>query len=116
MLYAMFNLLGEYLNEEHPHDLTQWYTREQIEADAGYKAQQDAIDEARAIYHWWTVTKQEDEKAHTDMLSTWHTAKKAKDPKVEEYWELMHKMEADNEAKTDEMIARLMKIRRTLWT
>lgn len=116
MLYALFNLLGEYLNEEKPHDLTQWYTREQIEADEGMKAQQEAIDEAKAIYHWWTVTKLADEKAHSDMLHTWHVAKKAKDPKVQEYWDQMHKMEEANEAKIDEMIARLMKIRRTLWT
>lgn len=115
MLYAMFNLLGEYL-EEGVNDLTQWYTREQIEADEGYKAQQDAIDEARAIYHWWTVEKPAAEKAHTEMLSLWHKSKKAKDPRTEEYWKTMQKMEDDNEAKIDEMIARLMKIRRTLWT
>lgn len=115
MLYAMFNLLGEYL-EEGPNDLTQWYTREQIEADEGMKAQQDAIDEARAIYHWWTVEKPANEKARDGMLHTWASAKKAKDPKKQEYWDTMQKMEEDNEAKTDEMIARLMKIRRTLWT
>src|SRR5574339_627384 len=60
MLYAMFNLLGEYLNKENPHDLTQWYTREQIEADEGMKRQQADIEEARAIYHWWTITRHED--------------------------------------------------------
>lgn len=115
MLYAMFNLLGEYL-EEGPNDLTQWYTREQIEADEGYKAQQDAIDEARAIHHWWTVEKPAAEKAREVMLSLWHSSKKAKGPRTQEYWDKMRTMEEEQEAKTDEMIARLMKIRRTLWT
>lgn len=117
MLYAMFNLLGEYLNEEKPHDLTQWYTREQIEADEGFKSQQDAIDEARAIYHWWTVGKKEEEKAQSDEQHLWWMAKKAK--KLDEakvHWDKMREMEEANEAKVDEMIARLMKIRRTLWT
>jgi hypothetical protein len=114
MLYAMFNLLGEYL-EEGSNDLTQWYTREQIEAEPGYKEQQRAVDEAIAIYHWWTVEKPASEKIRIDMLNTWSTAKKAKDPKEEEYWEKMQKMEDDMEAKADEMIARLMMIRRTLW-
>jgi len=116
MLYAMFNLLGEYLNKEEPNDLTQWYSREEIEANEGYKAQQDAIDEARAIYHWWTVGRKEEQKAKDEMQSLWWAAKKAKDPKKEEYWEKMQKMDDDMETKTDEMIARLMKIRRTLWT
>jgi hypothetical protein len=116
MLYAMFNLLGEYLNEEQPHDLTQWYTREQIEADLGMKRQQEAIEEARAIYHWWTVEQHQELARKNEMLTKWSEARKAKDPKKEEYWNQLRQMDSDFDAKEDEMIARLMKIRRTLWT
>lgn len=116
MLYAMFNLLGEYLSKEEPNDLTQWYTQEQIDADAGYTAQQNDILEARAIHHWWTVQRKEDAKEKDRLLTLWSSARKAKDPKKEEYWTQMRKMDEDAETKTDEMIARLMKIRRTLWT
>jgi hypothetical protein len=116
MLYAMFNLLGEYLNKESPHDLTQWYTREQIEADAGLKKQQDDIEEARAIYHWWTVERKKEFEAKAELTSEWCAAKKAKAPNKEELWAAVRKMDEDLDKKEDEMIARLMKIRRTLWT
>lgn len=116
MLYAIFNLLGEYVTKEEPHDLTQWYTQEQIDADEGLTAQQNSILEARAIHHWWTVERKENEKERARLLTLWADARKTKDPKKEEYWIQMHKMDEDAETKTDEMIARLMKIRRTLWT
>lgn len=116
MLYAMFNLLGEYLNKEKPHDLTQWHTREEIEADAGMKRQQDDIEEARAIYHWWAVEQHQEHARITETRHLWWEAKKNKLPNKEEYWNLLKKLEEDQETKTDEMIARLMKIRRSLWT
>lgn len=116
MLYAMFNLLGEYLNEEHPHDLTGEYTREQIEADANLREQQGAIDEARIIYNWWLVGRKQELKQVDDMRHLWWTAKKAKDPKKDAYWAQLKELEDNYEKKTDEMVQRLMKIRRTLWT
>lgn len=116
MLYAMFNLLGEYLNKEKPHDLTQWYTREQIEADPGMKMQQDALEEAQAIYHWWTVERKQEFEAESKLTHDWVEARKAKNPNKEELWKALQKMKADLENKEDEMIARLMKIRKSLWT
>jgi hypothetical protein len=115
MLYAMFNLLGEYLNEE-PHDVADWSTPEEISNYAGLKEQQNNLIEARAIYHWWTVERHEERSRYYDMLNAWSNARKTKDPKKEEYWKQMRKLDDDFEAKTDEMILRLMKIRRTLWT
>lgn len=116
MLYAMFNLLGEYLNGEQPVDLKQWYTDQQIEADPGMRNQQGSLNEARTIYHWWAVGRKKEILAHSEMLTTWADAKKKKDPAKEKYWTQLKKMEEDMETKTDEMIARLMKIRRSLWT
>lgn len=116
MLCAIFNLLGEYLNKEGVHDLTQWYSRDDINKDPGMKQQQDAIDEARMIYRWWTIGRGEEQKAIQDMLHKWHDAKKGKDPQQSEYWGALKLMEEGFETKTDEMIARVMKIRRTLWT
>lgn len=116
MLYAMFNLLSEFLNKETPHDLTQWYTREQIEADEGMKRQQADIDEARAIYQWWTVGRKEEQGMHDKLLHDWSEARRNKSSNREHLWELLQFQEKANEDKTDEMIARLMKIRRTLWT
>lgn len=116
MLYAMFNLLGEYLNKEQPYDLSDDYTEAQINADASLKHQYDALNEARAIYHWWTVGRKREEQEEAEIRNLWWEAKKAKDPKRDEYWQKLQKMKEDAETKTDEMIARLMKIRRGLWT
>lgn len=116
MLYAMFNLLGEYLNKEQPFDLSDSYTEEQIEADPGMKLQQGSLCEARAIYHWWTVGKKQEEDAISDQQDIWWKARKAKDPEAETHFTKLNEMKEAQENKTDEMIARLMKIRRGLWT
>lgn len=116
MLYAMFNLLGEYLHKERPHDLSLHYSREEINKNPGFKAQQDAIDEARAIYHWWTVERKSDYKIYNNLLHEW-CEQRTKDKVIAKkiYIEMKDKEEFI-ENKTDEMVLRLMKIRRTLWT
>ena len=116
MLYAIFNLLGEYLNRENIADLTKWHSQSEISRDPHMKQQQDNIEEARMIYRWWLIGRKEAQKEIDDMLTKWHDAKKVKDPKKEEYWAQMKKLEEEFENTTDEMIARVMKIRRTLWS
>jgi hypothetical protein len=115
MMYAMFNLLGQYLDEG-PTDLSTSFSSEEIQADAGLLAQQEALIEARAIYHWWTVERHETSAHRDEVQDQWWKARKAKDPKKEEYWLKLKKFDADIEAKEEEMIVRLMKIRRGLWT
>lgn len=116
MLYAMFNLLGEYLNKEEPGDLSLYYTHEQIEADIYLKAQHEAFEEANAIYYWWTVTRHEENTYCDKLFDDYLKAKKNKEPS-REFLQISHRtQEKINEDKVDEMVARLMKIRRTLWT
>ncbi len=117
MLYAMFNLLGEYLNKENPQEPIQWRTREQIEADEMLKTQQAALDEANAIYDWWTVTRHAEAGTRNHLLDDWIAARKVKAINRAEYLRTMlEAQEKFNEDKIDEMVARLMKIRRSLWT
>lgn len=116
MLYAMFNLLGEYLNKEQPYDLTDDYTESQIEADPGMKMQHHSLSEARAIYNWWNVGRKQEEDAISDQQSVWWAARKAKDPKAEEEFTKLTEMKEAHEEKIDDMLVRLIKIRRTLWT
>lgn len=116
MLYAMFNLLGEFLNKEKPHDLTQFYSREEINADVGMKMQQDAIDEARDIYHWWMVSRRESEKIYSQLLTDWSNARTNKSVNSDRLWKLLQFHETEMDNKTEEMILRLVKIRQSLWT
>lgn len=116
MLYAMFNLLGEYINKESHCDLTKWHTQEEIDTDPQLSHQHNEMLEAYEIYHWWTVGRIEEQNKRNELSHIWCKARKNKDPKKQEYWDQMNQMDKDFETKTDEMIARLMKIRRTLWT
>lgn len=116
MLYAMFNLLGEYITKERPYNLREDYTDEQIESDVVLKRQQHDFDEAHAIHKWWTVERNEEIRALNEMTGKWHDARKKREPGYDELWEQLHKMKEDFESKTDSMISRLMLIRRGLWT
>jgi hypothetical protein len=116
MLFAIFNLLGEYLNKEQPQDLTKWYTLEQIEEDETLKRQHAELEEAKAIYQWWTVGRKEEQRIHDRLLHDWSEAKKHKSPNKDHLWEMLKQYDIDMLNKTEEMIARLMKIRRSLWT
>jgi hypothetical protein len=116
MLYAMFNLLGEYLNKEEPGDLSLYYTHEQIEADIYLKAQHEAFEEANAIYYWWTVARHEETARCEKLFDDYLKARKNKTPD-RDFLKVSHRtQEKMNEDKVEEMIVRLMKIRRTLWT
>jgi hypothetical protein len=119
MLYAMFNLLAEYFKQE-PYDLSTHYTMEQIDAEPAYKNQYDNLQEARAIHHWWMVERKQTLKAADELLTRWCNAEDSKEMRQngeeKKLFEQMHVNDAAFEAKTDEMIARLMRVRRSLWT
>lgn len=119
MLYAMFNLLKEYFDEE-PYDLTTHYTRVQIEADQGLKNQQHYYDEAKALLHWWQVERKQELTKIYQLQHDWHEARKddtsPDDPDTKDKFLKLQVLEQEFQDKTDEMIARLMKIRRGLWT
>jgi hypothetical protein len=119
MLYALFNLLKEYLEEE-PTDLTTHYSLEEINADPGYKSQYDNLQEARAIYHWWTVDRKKELTVYDEKLKEWselhHNDTTRRNGKSAEVFKELHQVETDNDAKEEEMIARLLKIRKSLWT
>jgi len=115
MLYAMFNLLKEYLEEE-PYDLTKDYTRDEIESDPAMKIQQNYLDEARIIHKWWTIDRKLELKEHYRLLDIWHKLHQSKTGDIAGARKALNDDEAIFEAKTDNMIARLMKIRRGLWT
>jgi len=57
MMYAMFNLLDQYITKEEPYDLTESYSKEEIDADTALTIQQNNLIEARTIHHWWTVER-----------------------------------------------------------
>jgi hypothetical protein len=115
----VFNLLKEYF-KENPYDLTKDYTLEEINADPGYKHQHETLQEAKDILEWWTIRRKEEHKAYDELLHRWCELRKneaaRKNGEADQLWAVMKNVEEDNEKKMDEMLMRLMKIRRSLWT
>jgi hypothetical protein len=119
MLYAWFNLLKEYLEEE-PYDLTKDYTLEQINADVGMKMQHESLQEAKLIHRWWTVDLKKEYKTLADIRHQWSELRQDKAAREkgddEKFRVVMTNVEKELEDKTDEMLMRLIKLRRSLWT
>jgi hypothetical protein len=119
MLYAMFNLLKEYF-DENPFDLRTRYTDEEINADPGLKTQQEYYDEAKAILYWWQVQRKQDKLKMDQLLHKWSDCRSddtsPNDSETKFHYLQLRHAELNFDEKTDEMIARLMKIRKGLWT
>jgi len=106
MLYANFAILKKYLDED-PYNIRDEYSDEEID-EKGLRAQQDHYDEAQDLWKYWTVDKLEMEAEYQKLLQEWYKDKSRK-PK---WINLKDKIEKTE----DEMLIRLMKIRRGLWT
>lgn len=119
MLFAMFNLLKEYLKEE-PYDLTSGYSLEEINNDPCLKSQHESLLEARAILYWWEVERKEGYTRYYELLHQWSELREneitRKNGEADEAFQELHDHEEQLEKTTDDMIVRLMKIRRGLWT
>ena len=117
MFYAMFNLLKEYLEEE-PFDVTTEYSMEEINDDFVLKQQHEMLTEAKIIYKWWTIDRINFLNKKDELLTMWaNLRKKEGDSEESELaYKVMRQLEDDIEKQTDEMLARLLKIRRRLWT
>jgi hypothetical protein len=114
ILYALFNILNQFVESEVPH----WYcpSEEDVQADAHLLYQRNNWLETKAIHYWWNVERVRQMKERTDLLHEWSEARKADAPETHKLWDELHKAEKAQEDKEDEMIARLLKIRRSLWT
>ena len=110
MLYAMFNLLDQFVKYELP----DYYCPPEEEIDN--KIQRDTYFEILAIHKWWFHDRKEEENTINDLRNKWFNLKKTNSKQAEKFWDQMHVQQDEFERKTDEMISRLMKIRRDLWT
>jgi len=120
MLYANFNLLNEFVKHEMPNMYCP--TLEECEDEycgAANKAQRDAYFEIQALHKWWNVERKEDEKKCQELVDVWHD-RKYKQKIFDEETDRLFKehLDADKAAldKETEMLIRLIKVRKSLWT
>lgn len=115
MLYAMFNLLKEWF-DENPYDISEDHSMEEINADPVLLRQYTEYQEAKAILHWWQFTRKYDYKEYNQMLHDWSELRSVDYKQAEKLFKELNNFEEQLEKNTDDMVTRLMKIRRGLWT
>jgi hypothetical protein len=120
MLFALFTLLDEFMKNGLPLYLP---TPEQAEKDdgkdyehAGMKKQREVCFELLTIHEWWKRGRKVNCQIESDLCSKWSDAKRARSPETASLWQELLAKTAKNEQDEEEMIARLLKIRKCLWT
>lgn len=114
MLYAMFNILNLFVKDEMPN----YYcpSEEEVQKDPNLLRQRHVYLEAKALHYWWNVERPRQNKRYSELLHNWSEAKKSGNPEEHRFWVDLHKFEEAQEVKEDEMVGRLLNIRRSLWT
>lgn len=114
ILFALFNILNNFVE----HEMSDWFcpSDEEIAVEPALMDQRNKYLEVKAIHYWWNIDRKRRDEKHSELLSQWHAAKQANDPKESQLWQELKKDEESNKDKEDEMMARLLKIRRSLWT
>jgi hypothetical protein len=114
MVYAMFNLLTNFVEKQLVH--MYFPTQEDIAREPHLQSQLDQNNEILAIYHWWSKDRKFECKEGDEALTKWHNAKKSKSPNTNQLWEELKSIDKRNEDKLEEMLIRLLKIRKYLWS
>jgi len=127
MIKAVFQILCDFMEQEHPNKVTDYtYNKEH----------RQRWRELQTLYKYWKIDRPKDQKKIDKLLHMW--AKKHKTKcipkevningkifkcsemvtlvKAKKEWNRLNKAEKEFDAKEDEMLIRVMKIRRHLWT
>lgn len=103
ILYACMALLCSYVEDEQGGEVGfPGFAVGTPEADA----------EALTIYRWWRHQRSADREREGALLMAWYSAS----PRTEEAFRAAIDAEAENDARDQEMLHRLIDIRRSLWT
>jgi hypothetical protein len=122
MEYAMMNLLVNYVEQEMPGSYFIPSEEEAAKDDgvdynySGFKRQLANHKEYMAIYNWWKTDRFVELAEYDRKLTEWSDARHAWADNADELLKEVGALEARNDAKLDEMLIRLIKIRRCLWT
>ena len=114
MVYALFNILNQYVENEMPHHYCP--SEEDVQAEPFLLTQRSNYLEVKNLHYWWNVGRKREEKKYLELLHVWSQAKLDQNPSEHQLWLELKKIEQANDDKLDEMITRLIKIRRSLWT
>jgi hypothetical protein len=122
MEHALFNIFKNYVELQHVH--SSWVPSEEEAAKddgvdynyAGFKRQLADHKEIMAIYHWITQERQIEIKEHDDKLTEWSDARHAWADNAEQLFQELRALDDRNQQKLNDMLQRILRIRRSLWT
>lgn len=114
MVYALVKILNDFVE----HEMSHWYcpSEEDVQADTSLLYQRNKWLETKALHYWWNVERLRQQKNHDDLLHRWSDARKVDAPETQQLWDDLKKIETALEDKEEEMLIRLIKVRRSLWT
>ena len=105
MLYAAFALLKDFVEKEKAFERIEWDDREHGGESYG------AYSELKELYDWWTILRAQDLKAFEELFEA-----VSRDTWSADNFAICDQAEKSLADKDDEMLLRLVKIRRRMWT
>jgi len=121
MLFALFNILELFVKNELP--ILYLPTEEECSAKQDFgqsNAQQRHLHlEIQALHTWWTSERKLDDMNRQRLLNTWHdllSDKSHSEKQIKKAWSDLNAADKAFQIKEDKMIARLLKIRKGMWT
>ena len=115
ILYANFNLLKEFIENSNNINFEN-FSEEELKNDPGIRQQKFVLDEAREIYTWWKVERKKDLYIIENLYNDYLNATNSKNMILKnEINSIIKAKESSVDYKTDDMLQRLLKIRKGLW-
>ena len=120
MLYANFNLLNEFVT----HEMSNFYCPSLVECDdencgASNKAQRDVYFTILDLHNWWNNYRKMEAAANDALQHAWYERRhkhKIFDEETDRLWTAHLAADEAFLEKETEMLIRLIKIRKSLWT
>lgn len=113
MVLALFKILNNFM--EHEFKSLYCPTEEDILKNPYDKVHADFYHEIQAIHHWWNVQRLEEQEAILELSRNLSVEDLASDDR-KDLRRLINEKDKQLEDKQEEMILRLLKIRKCMWT
>lgn len=116
MMWSCFVLLRGYIEKEQPPNPRDHWPAEEVGPEGPLYEQQQHYDEAMALYTWWMKGREEERKATDAFYEAYKSIAKSDKEARNAAAKVWHEAEAAADKREDEMLNRLIVIRRSLWT
>lgn len=113
MVFALINLFQQFMEKTFP--TLDCPTLQAASIDKQCQQDRDLYFEIKAIDQWWRIERKNLNEQIDKYQSLWHEAHKKNSPRKEFFWKKLQKSEKELEDQLDNILIRILKIRRYLW-